>query len=282
MVVTAASVGLDAFPFTSHLDLVGVVVAVAVGYAYGLRRLAPRFAPHDKPAVTRRQIAWFVTGLVLLLLMESWPIHDIGEGSLYSVHMIEHLVIALIVPPAMLKGMPGWFLRLLVKPILPTLRVATKPVVALIAFNATLAFIHAPAIVDLSITNEFAHFAIHASLLMTGALMWWPVIGPIPDLPKMAPFMAMGYLFLQSLVPTIPASFLTFAEKPVYTIYETLPRLWGFSALDDQVLSGLIMKVGGGLILWTAITVIFFRWAGESERADRPIPVQVPVPVSPR
>jgi putative membrane protein len=97
--------------------------------------------------------------------------------------------------------------------------------------------------------------------------MWWPVLGPIPDLPKLTPLMGMGYLFLQSLIPTIPASFLTFADEPVYEIYETLPRLWGLSALDDQLIAGLIMKIGGGAVLWTAIAVIFFRWAFEEERA---------------
>ena len=271
MVAAAASVGLDAFPFHVHLELIGVGVAIAVGYVYGLRRLAQRYAPKGEPAVTGRQIAWFVSGLVLLIGVEGWPIHDIGEGSLLSVHMFEHLVIGLIVPPMLLKGTPWWLLRLLVMPILPLLRVLTKPVVALILFNGTLAFMHAPAMVDLSLRNEFAHFLIHASLIVTSTLMWWPVLGPIPDLPKLPPFMAMGYLFVQSLVPTIPASFLTFGDRPLYHIYETLPRLWGVSALDDQVIAGLIMKVGGGLILWTAITVIFFKWAGESERADRPV-----------
>ena len=183
--------------------------------------------------------------------------------------MVEHLVLALGVPPALLKGTPWWLLRLLVRPILPVLRVATKPIVALITFNAVLALEHAPAAVTLMVENQFAHMLLHVALFATATLMWWPVIGPIPDLPKMPPFMAMGYLFIQSLVPTIPASFLTFADKPVYTVYETLPRLWGISAHTDQVVAGLIMKIGGGFLLWTVIAVIFFKWAGEEERADR-------------
>jgi len=268
VLAAAASVGLDAFPFHIHPELIGVGLALAIGYVYGLRRLAPRYAPHDEPAVTGRQIAWFVSGLVLLIGVEGWPIHDVAEGSLLSVHMFEHLVIGLIVPPALLKGIPWWLLRLLVKPFLPVLRVLTKPIVALILFNGTLAFMHAPAMVDLSLRNEFAHFLIHATLMATSALMWWPVLGPIPDLPKLPPFMAMGYLFIQSLVPTIPASFLTFADRPLYHVYETLPRLWGIPVLNDQVVSGLIMKIGGGLVLWTAITVVFFKWAFEEERAD--------------
>ena len=75
-----------------------------------------------------------------------------------------------------------------------------------------------------------AHFGIHAALFLTAILMWWPVVAPIPDLPGAGAVQKMGYLFLQSLVPTIPASFLTLGDKPLYPIYETLPRLWGISA----------------------------------------------------
>jgi len=60
-------------------------------------------------------------------------------------------------------------------------------------------------------------------------------------------------------VPTVPASFLTFGARPLYHIYETFPRI-GISALSDQRAAGLIMKIGGGFILWGFMTVIFFRW----------------------
>ncbi|HSM02489.1 MAG TPA: cytochrome c oxidase assembly protein [Acidimicrobiia bacterium] len=261
------SVGLDAFPFHIHPDVVGVVIAIVGFYVFGLTRLAPRHAPRGEAAVTRRQVAWFTAGVALLLAVDTWPIHDIAKGSLYSFHMIQHLVMALIVPAALLKGTPWWLLRLLVKPMLPVLRVITRPIVALLVFNGIFALIHAPVIVEAMLTNELLHFSFHLALLGSALLMWWPVIGPIPDLPKLTPLMSMGYLFLQSLIPTIPASFLTFADEPVYEIYETLPRLWGLSVLDDQLIAGLIMKIGGGVILWTVIAVVFFRWAFEEERA---------------
>ena len=261
------AVGLDAFPFHVHPDVVGVVVALVGFYDFGLTRLAERHAPRGEPAVTRRQIGWFATGIALFLAVEMWPFHDIAEGSLYSFHMVEHLVLALVVPPALLKGTPWWLLRLVVKPLLPVLRVLTRPIVALLLFNAVFALIHAPVMVEGMLGNILVHFLLHAALMGSATLMWWPVLGPIPDLPKLTPLMGMGYLFLQSLIPTIPASFLTFADEPVYEIYETLPRLWGLSALDDQLIAGLIMKIGGGAVLWTAIAVIFFKWAFEEERA---------------
>ena len=237
-------------------------------YVYGLTRLAARHAPRGEPAVTRRQIVWFASGMVLFLAVELWPVHDVAEGSLYSFHMVEHLVLALLVPPALLKGTPWWLLRLLVKPILPLLRILTRPIVALLLFNGVFALIHAPVIVEAMLGNALVHLVIHTALIGSALLMWWPVIGPIPDLPRLTPLMAMGYLFLQSLIPTIPASFLTFADEPVYEIYETLPRLWGLSVLDDQLIAGLIMKIGGGIILWTVIAVVFFTWAFEEERAS--------------
>ena len=76
----------------------------------------------------------------------------------------------------------------------------------------------------------------------------------------------MLYLFLQSLAPTIPASFLTFGHTLLYPVYASFPRIWGVSALNDQLLAGLIMKIIGGLLLWVVIAVIFFRWFAQEQR----------------
>jgi putative membrane protein len=80
--------------------------------------------------------------------------------------------------------------------------------------------------------------------------------------------MRMVYLFLQSLIPTVPASFLTFAEHPVYKFYGHVPRPFALGVLDDQQLAGAMMKVGGGIILWTLIFITFFKWYGQSQQGD--------------
>lgn len=76
----------------------------------------------------------------------------------------------------------------------------------------------------------------------------------------------MVYLFGQSIVPTVPASFLTFATIPLYEVYAAAPRIWGISATTDQQLAGAVMKIGGGIVLWGTIVVMFFRWARAQER----------------
>jgi putative membrane protein len=113
------------------------------------------------------------------------------------------------------------------------------------------------------------HFVAHAVLLTSAVLMWMPVASPLPEVPRATPPMQMLYLFLQTVVPTVPASFLTFGSHPLYQIYETFPRLWGVSALDDQQTAGLIMKIAAGLYLWVVIAAIFFRWYAREERAEQ-------------
>lgn len=251
----------DVAPFHLHLDVIGVVVAAVIGLEYGVRRLAPAYAPRGEPPITGRQRLAFYSGIATVLVVSGYPFHDIGERSLFMFHMVEHLGIALVAVPLLLYGTPWWLMRLLVKPVMPALRVLTRPLVALLAFNGTLALLHAPSVVERMVVGPaWFHFFMHALLFITAVMMWWPVIGPIPDIPRLAPFPRMGYLFLQSLVPTIPATFLTLGHSALYKVYDTFPRLWGISAHSDQIMAGLIMKLGGGLLLWGFIAATFFTW----------------------
>ncbi len=256
-----------------HLDVFAIVLAAIFGFEYGVRRLAGHYAPRGEPAVTGRQRFYFYAGIFSILAVSTYPIHDIGEQRLFMFHMVEHMVIALVAPPLLLRGIPWWLMRLIIVPILPVMRVLTKPIVALLLFNGTLALLHAPQVVENMIVGpDWFHALMHGLLFGTAILMWWPVIGPIPDLPRLPPFERMGYLFLQSLVPTVPASFLTLGDHALYKIYETFPRMWGMSAHTDQVIAGLIMKVGGGLILWAGIATVFFTWWADEQKYNRPQP----------
>ena len=96
------------------------------------------------------------------------------------------------------------------------------------------------------------------------------MLSPLPELPRISYPAQMLYLFLQTIVPTVPASFLTFADAPIYTFYESLPRWFSISVLEDQRIAGLLMKIGGGFLLWSVIAVLFFRWSSKEERPEVP------------
>jgi putative membrane protein len=258
--------------FRLHPEVFAEIASLAVAYWAALRLLGPRYVePGERPA-SRAQVACFGLGLVALYAAEGWPLSDLANNYLYSAHMVQHLLFTLAVPPLFLLGTPHWLARTLIRRlgIWPLMKQVTRPLPALVIFNATLVTTHWPSLVDLTLHNQVVHVAMHLVLFTASLIMWWPVLSPLPELKRLSYPAQMLYLFLQTIIPTVPASFLTFASTPLYHFYETVPRVLGISALDDTRISGLIMKLGMGITLWTIIAVLFFRWASKEERPERP------------
>jgi putative membrane protein len=253
-----------------HPDIWLVVLSLQGGYLLAITRLAPAYLRPGERAASPRHFVLFSLGVLLLWTAIDGPIHTLSEGYLYSVHMIQHMLLTLIVPPLLLMGTPGWLLRLLLspRPIIFAARYLTRPVVGLVVFNAVMILTHLPPVVDLTLRNEFAHVVMHGVMIGAGLVMWFPVVSPLEELPRMSYPASMLYLFGQSILPTVPASFLTFSTIPLYSFYEEVPRLGGISVVTDQRIGGLIMKVGGGFYLWTIITVLFFKWYSEEESPE--------------
>ncbi len=274
----SAAVGSVPFPhWHLHADVWLLVGAAALLYYGAVRRERARRGASNEPVVSRRQVVSFASGLAVLLVASDWPIHDLAEGYLYSVHMVQHLLFTLVASVLLLLGTPAWMARRLLGVMrrdaptrrLRVVRVLSRPLGGLIQFNLVLVLSHWPAVVEATVRYHPLHFVAHAVLLASAVLMWMPVASPLPEVPRATAPMQMLYLFLQTVVPTVPASFLTFGSHPLYQIYETLPRLWGISALDDQQTAGLIMKIVGGFYLWIVIAAIFFRWYAREERAEQ-------------
>lgn len=263
-------------PWAFNLPVQALVIAemLSLGAAYwgALRLLGPRYVEPGEPAATRRQITCFVLGLVCLMIAEGWPLSQIANNYLFSAHMVQHVIFMMAVPPLFLMGTPSWLARILVhRPgVWPVMKQITKPIPATAIFNGVLLFSHWPAFLTLSVHNQGVHVSDHLMLIGAGLIMWWPILSPLPELPRLTYPAQMLFLFAQSVIPTIPASFLTFASKPLYSYYATVPRAFGISALNDTQLSGIIMKLGMGAEMWAVIAVIFFRWSAREERPGRP------------
>lgn len=257
--------------FTSHPDVLLVVALIVVGYETALTRLGPVLAPAGTAIVTRTQHVCFALGAFTILLASYWPIHDLAEGYMYSVHMVQHLLYTMVAAPLLLLGTPAWLARWILSPrwLFLTVRNLSKFVPAIVTFNLIIVLTHWPAFVDFTLRSALAHFLAHTLLLASAFLIWMPILSPVPEIPRLSPIGRMVFLFLQTIVPTIPASFLTFGQHPLYRRYESLPKLWDISALDDQLTAGLIMKIGAGMLLMTLIAVIFFRWVATEEAAPR-------------
>ncbi|MGH2765299.1 MAG: cytochrome c oxidase assembly protein [Actinomycetota bacterium] len=258
-----------------HADVWALVLVLLGGYWLALRRWGPRHVTPGEPPATRGQVISWVLGVLTLLVAADWPVHELGEERLLSVHMVQHLLLSLVAPPLLLAGIPGWLLRALLHPrwAFAVVRGLSRPLIALLLFNAFIAVSHWPALVDLALRSELAHLGLHTALVITALLMWMPVLSPVVEIPRLRYPGQMLYLFAQSIVPTVPASFLTFADSPIYPFYGIAAPLLGVDAVTDQRVAGLIMKLVGGLILWGFIAVLFFKWHNQEELGGTDEPV---------
>lgn len=235
------------------------VLLLVGGYAVALRRTGAR--------PSRPRLASFAAGALLLWAALDWPLGALGASYLASAHMVQFLLIALVAPPLLLLGIPPgtWGAIAGERGAGPGLRVLTHPLATLLLFGSVLGLTHWPPVVDGLMPAQLGSFALDLGWLVAGTLFWWPVLAPVPRRARFGYPAKMGYLLLGTIVNTAPFLFLTFSRFPVYAIYELAPPVSWLSTRDDQVVAGLLMKMGGAAILWTAITVLFACWYRSQE-----------------
>lgn len=267
----ADSVDLVANPwrFQTHLEVWLLVGAVLAAYIYAVRVIGP-VVVKSGPVTTRKQRIAFVVAILMLWLASDWPVHDIAEEYLYSMHMFQHMVLSYLMPPLALIAIPKWLFDSIfgygrARKIVSFL---SKPVIAGVAFNLIVMVTHIPDVVNRSVSNGPMHYGLHIALVSTALLVWMPICGPERRM-HLQSGGKMIYLFLLSVVPTVPAAWLTFAEGSVYKHYDIAVRVWGMSVTTDQQVAGAIMKTGGSVFLWSIIIYIFFKRFTPAFSGDR-------------
>ena len=246
--------------------LVGTALLGAL-YFWGIGPARRRYALG--PPARRSEVFAFSAGIVVMLVSLNGPIHDLSDYYLFLIHMAQHLLLTLLLPPLLIYGTPEWLLRPLLRnpAVHAVARGLTHPVAAGLLFSFIVAAWHTVPAYDLMMRNHEVHIATHLMFMVVAVLMWWPAMSRMPELPPLPLGARMLYLFLVSLPMQAVAAIITMADTPFYAWYVSAPRTWGLSPLEDQKLGGLLMWVPGNLWMFGAIAVLFFRWARE-ERED--------------
>jgi putative membrane protein len=262
----------DASPwFTWNLDPIlwlGIVGFVAA-YFYAIGPLRRRYSLG--PPATSRQIAYFLLGTITLAVALVSPLDFISDHYLFSAHMIQHMLLVVVAPPLWLLGTPGWLLAPLFRrePVRQFTRVITNPIVAFLALNVDLYLWHLPPLYSAALTNEALHIVEHLMYITLGVLFWWVVLSPVEEAPRVSRGVAIIYLFLACQPMVLLGALLTFAPAPVYAPYVAAPRITSLSPLTDQQLGGLIMWLPSNIPFLIALSVFFFTWVSEQDRAER-------------
>ncbi len=255
------------------------IVLLALVYRLGVRKVA-REHPGN-PVPRRRVLAWY-GGLAALFAALQSPIATY-DTTLFSAHMVQHLLLMMVVAPLLVLGAPITLLLRVASPaarkrvLLPMLhsraaRVISFPVLAWVVFAGVMYGSHFSPLFDAALENSFVHLAEHALYLGAGLLFWWPVIGSDPSPWRMPHAARVLYVFLGMPWSSFLALAIFSAPGVLYPHYATLQRDWGPSPLTDQELAGGIMWVGGDGLFLVAVVAMVAAWMraeeAEGRRAD--------------
>ena len=247
------------------LPVAGIVVA-AFAYLWAERRVAERHSANPTP----RHRRWlFMGGLAAILLALVSPV-DTYEGVLFSVHMVQHLLLEMVAAPLIVLSAPitlalraaGPSAR---RPMLAVLhsqpaRWVTFPIVTWFLFAAVNWGWHFSALYNVALENDLVHYFEHASFLIAALLFWWPAIGPDPQPWHIPHPVRLLYLFLAMPQNSFLGVALLSTERVLYLHYVTVVRTWGPTPLDDQHLGGALMWVLGDIVFLAAMVGVVWAW----------------------
>ncbi len=240
------------------------LVLAAILYLRGWMRLRNRGARQFTPG----QPVAFFGGLVVIALALQSPL-EVFSGLLLQVHMLQHLLLMFIAPPLLwlaapelplLVGLPRGLRRQVAVPLLRDEgvrmlgRALTNPIVAWLLFVLTGWIWHLPGLYNRALTSNSWHVAEHASFLIAALCFWHVVVAPFPHTRRTSRWVVLPYLLLAGLQGTALSALLTFSDRVLYPHYQTVPRLWNMTALDDQAIAGAIMWCGGSFVYLLALS----------------------------
>jgi len=221
------------------------------------------------PPVDRLRAATFGLGIVSFFLALTGPIHDLSDSYLFSVHMLQHLIITLVAPPLVLLGTPGWMIRplLRLRAVNGVFRLLTRAPVAYILFSGMLAVWHVPRFYGETLIDLPTHIFEHLLFIAAAFIAWWPVLSPIGEM-RLRPPLQVFYLILLTLPMKGLGAALTMQGDVLYPAYALAPRVYGISPMEDQKIGGLLMWLPSGSVLWGAAAIVFYRWWRKDQETE--------------
>jgi cytochrome c oxidase assembly factor CtaG len=252
------------------------VVLLSVMYALGVRRL---WSKGRGRGITVRQSASFAAGIAVLAVALISPLDRLSV-SLFSAHMVQHLLLMVVAAPLLVAGSAGTAIGLAL-PVAArrTVRgwerngwtravteVLIRPVPVLTLHLTALYLWHLPVLYQAALSNDAVHGLEHACFFGTAWLFWWLIIDE-KGRRKLGPGGAVLFVFLAGFASGALGALLTFAPTTLYPIQALGAHAWGLTPLEDQQLAGLIMWVPAGAVYVLTAAVLFLRWLSGMDAA---------------
>lgn len=240
------------------LELVPLTAAVVFYW-----HRAMKLSWDGRPVPLWRQVC-FGTGLFLASFVLFSPWGYLAE-ELVIAHMIEHLIIGDIASLFLVLGLTRSILQpILALPFFNRLQVLANPFVTFPLWAVNLFFWHIPVMYDLAYGGAALHGLEHALFLSFGCLMWMPVFGPLPTPSFFGPGWKIVYTVVVRFTAAVLGNILMWTQVTLYDNYAAGQDKWGFSAISDQSIAGVIMMVEGTFLIMAVLAWTYFESATQS------------------
>jgi cytochrome c oxidase assembly factor CtaG len=250
-----------------NFDPLEIAVIALAGALYWRR--ARTLARRGAPVPPRRRLP-FALGLLAVFVALASPIDTIGEERLFSVHMLQHLLLGDVGALLLVLGLDG---RLLQPPLrvrfVYRLRFLANPLVALPLWAANFCAWHVPALFDAALRHDAIHALQHTSFLFFGMLMWAALLEPLPGPAWFSAAWKIPYVLGMWLVMLVLSQIFVWSGHVYYEPYVHDPTLWGLSRLDDQKAGGGVMLVESVFTMLPALVWVLHRVLRESEARQK-------------
>jgi putative membrane protein len=235
---------------------IAALVFVAFAYGGAVRRYAI-------PTLRRRA---FDGALLIALVAIVSPLATLALHYFLWAHLLQNVMLAEWAPALAVLGLSPALAAAMARN--RGIEVLTNPLVALPLWLGTYAIWHVPALYDAALRHRLLLDLEHASYLVTGCLLWWPVFQDAPR--RLRAGARAAYLFAAFVLASPLGLILALLPSPVYEFYEEAPRLWGIDPLTDQQIGGVIMAVSEGILFFGLFAYFFVRFMAEEDAGYSP------------
>ena len=255
--VTPGATG--AWAWHPHLALWTLLAATSLAAVLVHRRLQ-RWSTHPQPWA-RGRVLRFAAAMGLTVVCLGWPLGDLAANWSLSALVLQRCLLVLAVAPLLLAGLPddliGWMTR--PAPVDACLIRVLRPPVAVCTVTVLLVGSMLPVVVAAQSSSVLARGGLAFVVLGAGVILWLPVMGRIPGIPRPRPMIRAVYLVAQSVVPVFLSFLYILATKPLYPAFSRSVAVVHLRPLNDQQVAGFVSKLSFVLVLLAVAGVVLAR-----------------------
>ena len=285
---------LDIFGFKALWSpyFLTILLAITVGFFLITTKYRTKFLNNEP--LNAKQAVLFLIAMGLLYAIKGSPLDLMGHLMFY-IHGISMVLLVFLVPPLFILSIPHWLWRTILnlKGIKSLYKLFSKPVVAILLFNAFFSFYHIPLVFDHVMQNRYLHAGYSILLFIFAIGMWWSLICPLEEYKNLTGIKKVAYIFVNSILITPSCALIIFSDTSLYATYHD-PKVWSqvmslcvgssfdnlnltgpelfssMSAVEDQRLGGIVMKILQEMIFAVVLAQVFFEWyRNDQEDSER-------------